>query len=1335
VTRFVRQLSTLSDRDQDTGLREFANFSDRPNIILLGDPGAGKSYLFRESATAENGRYIIARHFLSIPSDRLHAEVLFIDGLDERRSGRGDRDTVDALTTKLFEVAPSKVRISCRVADWLGQSDLAALKPFLDETGGVCVLHLEDLSREEQLSVLAGEEVTRHDAEAFLDVASQRGLEEFLQNPQNLLMLYRAVRSGAWPQTRKELFELSTALMLQEHNEDRGRSGTGIFSATELRPVAGAICAARLISDVSAISLTNQEGPSNLPSYRSLSLFPAEQVLAVLGRRAFDRADGPEAVDYAHRTTAEFLAAEYLAARARDGLPIGRIMALIGIDGKPASELRGLHAWLAVHLREHSEELVDADPYGLLTYGDAASLSKSSCAQLLRSLVKLSEANPWFRSGHWRARPIGALSRPDMVDEFRAILHDPISSFGIRSLVVEALALGTPIPEMLHDLEVILARQRSSYDERLHSLDALARLGDAGRSAIRSTFDDQLGSSVDDLRLRIEIVQLLYGNPYGPAEVIALLETFNNADEIPGVGTLWFLADSIPESDLPVILDGIPAVEAVDGYDQVANELGLFFTRILVRAWSTPAAFGLGRAMEWLLKRVDLSGNSAIHLDDLRLALRSKPDRLYLLADEFFNRVPIDEKRWLSFARFREAILFELGPEVLAATCIRVFDAAIPGSERRQFLYEVGISLSFQLALSDSTGVFDDLYEQAEHDETLRDARDTWIITKLWPDYLERRSGRTTEVEEDQVRQQLEFDQKVEQIRSGGHLGWLEHLVQIYFGLYSDVDRSLSPRARIAAWLGEVRVDAALEGLAASLTRSNLPNVDEIVSAVSGVRHPIWWYTIIAGLNERWASGQGLSDLDDDLLRGALVVDIANPFEKRDGNRVSWVIHPWRTALTEQRPKFVLDSYLSIVRARLHIKNPFVCGLPEILKDPAFESDRQAAVLELLQKFPNSDLSSLSQLLYTVAKLPAIYQDFLQLAEPIVSGAQTIDGQQRDLWLVTAYVISPTQFAGDIQSRAMENPDIIFTLRDRVGFNMGGQPDHELPLLMLEFMAQLTGSLFLNAPHPIGGTWGTTNSWDASEFFRALINTVSASPSPAATGALERLLADQRLDSYRPYLLYALDNQQRRRRDIEYDRPDWLRTVAAIANLIPATVADLHALLVAHLHDLANEIARANTDIFKQFWNLDHHGRLGVPRPENYNRDTLITLLRPRLLPLNITVEPEGQMVADRRADISAAMPDYKVLCELKHDYHQKVWTAMTGQLERFYTHDPEARGFGIYVVFWFGIKRPRVIPKPPHSLPAPQGAAEMEASLRSILPTNMRNRLVVVVLDVSGEV
>ncbi len=412
MTRAVRQTNIAPDSPQDAVPRPFTDFAGQANIVLLGDPGAGKTHLFKEAAAAEQARFIKARAFLNTPAAMLQGQALFIDGLDEKRTGRGDRDAVDELVVKLFTVDPPKVRISCRAADWLGESDLAALRPFFEQRGAAFVLHLESLSRPEQVAVLAGQHVGADAAEEFLSQAEEHGLGDFLENPQNLIMLWRAVQTGSWPDTRKELFELSTKLMLEEFDQERARGGAGSFSVAELRPVAGALCAARLISDVDAISLTDQEGTPDIPGYRSLHFFSPDKIQAALGRRVFDAGSESETVDYTHRTTAEFLAAEFLAAQVRGGLPFGRVAALIGVGGHPAAELRGLHAWLAVQLPEHADQLIETDPYGVLTYGDAASLSPSSCACLVRALDKLSRSNPWFRSGNWQARPIGALARP-----------------------------------------------------------------------------------------------------------------------------------------------------------------------------------------------------------------------------------------------------------------------------------------------------------------------------------------------------------------------------------------------------------------------------------------------------------------------------------------------------------------------------------------------------------------------------------------------------------------------------------------------------------------------------------------------------------------------------------------------------------------------------------------------------------------------------------------------------------------------------------------------------------------------------------------------------------
>jgi predicted NACHT family NTPase len=1288
-----------------------------------------------EAAVAEAGRFIKARAFLNTPASMLQGQPLFIDGLDEKRAGRADRGTVDALVTKLFVVNPPKVRISCRAADWLGESDLAALGPFFEQQGKVCVLHLESLSRLEQIAVLAVKGIGAEAAEAFVYEANDRGLGDFLENPQNLIMLWDAVQTGSWPTTRKELFELSTKLMLQEFDREHARFGSGTYTVEELRPVAGAICAARLISDVDAISLTNQEGTPDIPSYRSLRSFPPEKVEAALGRRVFNSGSEPEAVDYTHRTTAEFLAAEYLAVRVRDGLPFGRVAALIGVDGHPAAELRGLHAWLAVHLPEYADQLIEADAYGVLTYGDAASLSPTSCAGLVRALDKLSRSNPWFRSGNWQARPIGALARPDMVDEFRTILNSPDAGFGVRSVVIDALALGTPLPVMLPDLEAVLVHQAGPYAERARALDALLRLGDPGKAAICYAFQTRLGNAVNDLRLRAEIVQVFYDDPYGPSDVISLVNDSLHTDETRGTGPLWNLADSVPVGDLPVILDGINLPSDEADPDLRYWEAGSFYVRILVRAWCGPGLFDPSRAMDWLRKRQALGGHGERRARDLRDAMRDTPNRLRRLASHFFSSVPLDEHRWLAFQRFRQAMLFELNSSTLAEVAVEQMGAAEAGEDRRLFLYEVALALAFQVEPAQGAALFNDLHALADQDPTLRTVRDAAMVSNLPPGYFNGRINRAVDSEVSRERQQQEFDQDMQQIRIGAHLSWLTHLARIYFALYSDVERALLPRARIAAWLGEERTNVALEALAATPSRNDLPSFADVIGLAADHQHYDWWFALAAGLNERWSAGQGPSDLSDDFLKAMLVFDITTVSAHQDGDDL---VHPWRQALTEGRPEIVRDAYLAVAQIRLSRNEQFVQGLPALLTEPAFESYRRDITLDLLRQFPNANPFQLGNLLDAVVKLPAAHDDFLQLADPVISGAVTVDQRQRDLWLVAAYLLSPHRFQSDVRRRADAYPALVFDLRDRCGLarhDRSGEGTRPMSLPMLEFMAQLTGSLFPETPHPSNSWWGDTNAWDASEHFRTLTNIISASPGEAATEALMRLEADPQLASYRPHILYTLANQRQRRRDAEYDRPDWPKTVAALANGVPATVADLHALLVADLRDLAHRIARGNTDIYKQFWNLDSHAKPAEPRPEEACRDDLITLLRPSLLPHGITVEPEGHMVADKRADISVAMPARKILCELKRDYHPEVWTALMGQLERFYSHDPEAKGFGVYCVFWFGNKRPRPIPSSPHGMKPPQSAAEMEAILKVVPPEKMRARLAVVVIDVSGEV
>jgi hypothetical protein len=171
-----------------------------------------------------------------------------------------------AIATRWRSCLKSYSRLSLAKSDIVPRAGLARWKrpcfahPFFELGGEPVVLDLQKLSREEQRAVLAAPGMGATEAEALLSEAEERGLADFLENPQNLILLHTAVRAGEWPQTRAALFELATAIMLREENAERAQSGKGAFSVAQLRPVAGAVFATRLISDIEAVSLKSSLG-------------------------------------------------------------------------------------------------------------------------------------------------------------------------------------------------------------------------------------------------------------------------------------------------------------------------------------------------------------------------------------------------------------------------------------------------------------------------------------------------------------------------------------------------------------------------------------------------------------------------------------------------------------------------------------------------------------------------------------------------------------------------------------------------------------------------------------------------------------------------------------------------------------------------------------------------------------------------------------------------------------------------------------------------------------------------------------------------------------------
>ncbi|WP_110725455.1 MULTISPECIES: NACHT domain-containing NTPase [unclassified Pseudomonas] len=583
----------------DGSVGAFSTFESVTCLVLLGDPGAGKSHLFEHWAEQAGGRALSLRSFLlRDPALIAEGSTLFIDALDEHRAQYGDRPAFDDLIRHLGRLPPCRVRIACRSADWAGLNDLKLLSSCFPGKGQVQELHLLALSEEEQQQVLEQHGGTPKD---FLQQARLRGLGEMLGNPLTLLMLARVVAQDHWPLTRRELFERSSVLLLDElnaaHRDDRQPHAQ--LSEQQMLEAAGLLCALRLLADIDGFS-TDERDDRRYPPLRKLHAFGTAALRAALASRVFTSTREPGVFDYGHKASAEYLAARYLAGQFHAGLPLSRIRLLLCVEGKPASYLRGVHAWLAVFLGAQVSPFIEADPYGVLVYGDAASLSVQSKIQLLQALATLALADPWFRGQEAPALNLAGFTEPGLEPCFQRLLFDPNLPHELRMLLLDLLRAGQPLPAMLLPLTQLLAAPGTHLNERAYAAHALSRWGEEGTQVVRQVYPDLVG----DKHARSLCGYILSHRLAGQIHYGQLLELYRQGADAPGTAhpslVRWSLHEVVAESEMSACLDGMVELWQQSVEESARGEVLRFVLCLLVRYLGTVAVLDEPRLFQWL---------------------------------------------------------------------------------------------------------------------------------------------------------------------------------------------------------------------------------------------------------------------------------------------------------------------------------------------------------------------------------------------------------------------------------------------------------------------------------------------------------------------------------------------------------------------------------------------------------------------------------------------------------------------------------------------------------------------------------------------------------------
>jgi hypothetical protein len=165
-----------------------------------------------------------------------------------------------------------------------------------------------------------------------------------------------------------------------------------------------------------------------------------------------------------------------------------------------------------------------------------------------------------------------------------------------------------------------------------------------------------------------------------------------------------------------------------------------------------------------------------------------------------------------------------------------------------------------------------------------------------------------------------------------------------------------------------------------------------------------------------------------------------------------------------------------------------------------------------------------------------------------------------------------------------------------------------------------------------------------------------------------------------------------------------------------------------HLDQIATDIRKSNSDLFRQFWTQESQNK---HKHENSCRDALLAMLRGHLEPLGIDSQPEFDYVNDKRADIRVSYRNEYVLpIEIKGEWHPKLWTSVQTQLIPQYTGPKETQAYGVYLVLWVGgLEQPAARDGWKKAV-TPN---ELELRLHKNIPQESQKRITVKVIDVTG--
>jgi hypothetical protein len=1317
-----RRISVKNQHGEEIEYTDADFFGSNAPLIILGEPGAGKSELLRFANEKYETRIYKASAVGALPVFDDQSNVIIVDGIDEI-TAYATGTPINNILVKLPQT--SLFVLSCRAADWQDTINTGIINQKWQQqpiVGRVMPLN------EQEIIDFVDANGEGQNGDEFLKEARQRDVVDLLRNPQNLLLLLKVVKSKGWPATRLELYENASLELIKEDNDDHSSINRTRPASEQLIEAAGFICAQLLLSGKASISLDGQ-GDGEYPKASELTSVDIEYdvIQSALSTKLF-RVTGQNLLEPCHRTVAEFLAAKWISKALQQQLSLKRIENILyGSSYIVPAALRGLHAWIATLNLSLADKFIERDPYGFFRYGDPTVLTILQAQRLLSSLEKVADTDPYFRSEDWHATFGKGLARIELCDDIIRVIRNS-SSYQLSHLIMESIQGDAFADEIASELLAIVTDNTATPLERHAAVNVLAECNN------KPNWNDLVVNlkkihGFESLRIALEIVQdqidLFCGKTL--AEILVELASVGDEDDSSsyiglGYGLQRKLSLVQLEDGLDVLSEALIEKEK-KGHVKSGDLEGWLhkFMQERFERGSMPIA---KTVWSWLknLKRYSSYQKSNWDKYSVEFFAQNVQYRRALQAEALKSFDNIDDL-WLGFFHIRDIspglwigeddLIFHL------SNLIKEKDLYPDWDQRWKLLVRWG------QVHSDFTGTFMDFARNQASQSDILSSHLKELEKPPEVDWEKETEERQRKYRLKQEKKKLVRHQSVAKIQTelmtGKHLNALSAVANAYLGRFSDFKEIGNPTNRVIELVGSKMAAVAFEGLNVVIARDEIPTARQIIELHAKKNNRYYVEDILlAHCDMRIRNSRDLADLPIDIVCSALAachwnLDFGDDITSSLREQLEEIVFADKAV----KEAFVRDT----IEPYLNSNTEHVSGLYRLSHEDVFIDIVGLLAIEWIEKFVQLSNKSLWELLYAAIRYSS-RDRLIELIRDRISNEKWNDEEQRNIWLSMAFLLDFDNSYELLTSFAVEKKDHLWSLREMYKPQQEGWP--KLNSAQHNFLIINFSSSWPPVDSPSGGWGGDNNPWDASRFIQDRITDLATDLSDQAEEMLRNLLDSKGVEGYQDHIKHVYAQQTRNRVEEKNELLSIIEVRKILLQGEPSNHDDLQALVMDELAELQDRIRNSSTNDILPFWNGD------IPYDENYCRDRIASALNLSLGHYNIRAHTEGTMPDNKRCDLLITHGQMDVPIEIKGQWHSEIWTAAEEQLQN-YTNEYRAKGRGIYLVLWFGYlgvshqKNPRGW----NDQDLPKTLDEMK-SLLKIKYANVSETTKIIVLDLS---